>query len=189
MICELTLEEFMEQTKHTEIKENSPVNSKKKLEYLLLDESFAYDLLRIWSDEDVIRYTNIKEPCTLDIIMDRIKRLRDYDIFVVNNEGGTIGIIGCPCIDKSKKEYGLFYQFCKSSWGQGYATMAIEWLLSYMKRKYTDVTIFADVVVDNVASEKILKRYGFKFIGHGDIFERDGIKMKIHSYRLGAEYR
>lgn len=155
-----------------------------QLKYQPLNESHANDLLSIWSDEDVIRFTNIKEPCTLQEINARIQLLKLFDVFVVSNTEGVIGIIGCPCIDRSKSQYGVFYQFRKSSWGQGYATIATEWLLSFMKEKYVDVTFFADVVTDNVASEKILKHFGFDCISEEDGFERNGITMKIHNYKL-----
>ena len=155
-----------------------------ELKYKPLDDTFVEDLLHIWSDEEVIKYTNIKIPCTLEEIRDRVKVLKDFDVFVVSNKDGVIGIIGCPCIDREKLQFGLFYQFCKLSWGKGYATKATEWLLEFMREKYNQITLFADVVEDNVASEKILKHFGFKFISEEDGFEYNGVKMKIHNYRL-----
>lgn len=152
------------------------------LKYQALDDIFAQDLLNIWSDEDVIKYTNIKTPYTLSQTKNKIKNLKDFDVFVVSNEDGVIGIIGCPCINKEKLEFGLFYQFNKSSWGKGYATKATEWLLDFMKKKYNKITIFADVVEDNVASEKILRHFGFKCISQENYFERNGVKMKINNY-------
>ncbi len=155
-----------------------------ELKYKPLDDIIAEELLNIWSDEDVIKYTNIKKSCTLAEIKDRINALKDFDVFIVSNKDGVIGIIGCPCIDKEKLQFGLFYQFCKSSWGKGYATKSTKWLLEFMREKYDEITIFADVVQDNVASEKILRYFGFKFISEEDCFERNGVKMKIHNYIL-----
>ncbi len=155
-----------------------------ELAYTPLEESHAEGLLAIWSDADAIRFTNIKEPCTWEEVKDKIKILKNFDVFVVSNAGGLIGIVGCPCIDQAKSQYGLFYHFRKSSWGQGYATAATKWLLCCMRKKYDDITFFADVVVDNIASEKILKNFDFQFISAEDGFERDGVKLKIHNYRL-----
>ena len=42
------------------------------LQYEPLNESHINDLVPIWSDEDVIRYTNIKKPCSLEEIRKRI---------------------------------------------------------------------------------------------------------------------
>lgn len=138
----------------------------------------------IWADEDVIRYTNIKKPCTLVEIKDRVSVLKNFDVFVVFKGEGVIGIIGCPCVDSEKSEYGVFYQFCRSSWRKGYATQETEWLLNFMREKYGKVTFFADVVVNNIASEKILSHFGFQFISEECRFQRNGIKMKIHNYKL-----
>lgn len=154
-----------------------------KLKYQPIEDIFADDLLNIWSDEDVIKYTNIKIPCTLEKVRERIEVLKDFDVFVVSNKDGVIGIIGCPCIDKEKLQFGLFYQFCKSSWGKGYATKATEWLLNFMREKYNEITLFADVVDANIASEKILQHFEFDLISE-DTIERNGVKMKIHNYRL-----
>lgn len=155
-----------------------------ELKYQLLQEGHADLLGSIWADPDVILYTNIKQPLALDEVMERIKVLKVFDVFVVYDQSGAVGILGCPCIDKEKSQYGLFYQFCKSSWGKGYATKAAKWLLDYMRERYPRATILAEVVVDNVASEKILRNLEFEFDGEEDGFERDGFEMKIHQYRL-----
>lgn len=154
------------------------------LKYEPLNDVFVEDLLKIWGDTEVIKYTNIKAPCSLSEIKDRVERLKEFDVFVVSNKGDVVGIIGCPCIDKDKLQFGLFYQFCKSSWGKGYGTKTTEWLLEYMKEKYGETTIFADVVVDNIASEKILKKFGFKFISEEILDNSKGDKVKVHNYRL-----
>jgi len=151
------------------------------LTYVPLNELHADSLLPIWADEDVIKYTNIKTPCTPEEVRSRITRLKDFDVFVVLQDERVIGVVGCPCIDKEKRQYGIFYQFCKSAWGKGIATAAAKWLLRYMERKYPNPTLFADVVVDNVASEKILNQLGFQLASEG-AFERNGRKMKIHNY-------
>lgn len=154
-----------------------------KLKYEPLNDSHSNSLLPIWADEDVIRYTNIKSPYTLEEVRERIKRLKEFDVFVVSNEDKVIGIIGCPCINQEKLGYGLFYQFSKSSWGQGYATKSMTWLMDFMKEKYQEVTLFADVVVDNVASEKILMKFNFDLISEEEL-ESNGRKFKVHNYKL-----
>lgn len=151
------------------------------LTYLPLNNLHAESLLPIWSEEDVIKFTNIQTPCTLEDVRNRIDRLRNSDVFVVIQEENVIGIIGCPCIDKEKLQYGIFYQFSKSAWGKGIATASTKWLLQFMEHKYLNPTLFADVVVDNVASVKILNRFGFKLVSE-TLFERNGVKMKIHNY-------
>ena len=43
--------------------------------------------------------------------------------------------------------------------------------------------LFADVVVDNAAREKILQKFCFEKISE-ELIERDGIKHKVHNYKL-----
>lgn len=155
-----------------------------ELKYKRLDEKYAKDLLNIWSDEDVIKYTNIRKSCTLIDIKNRINILKDFDTFIVINNDEVIGIIGCPYMDKEKLQFGLFYHFCKSSWGKKNGTKSIEWLLGFMKEKYDKLTIFADVICDNIASEKILLYFAFKFISEESKIISNGVKINIHNYRL-----
>jgi ribosomal-protein-alanine N-acetyltransferase len=54
----------------------------------------------------------------------------------------------------------------------------------FYEKKYGEVTFFADVVVNNIASEKILRHFGFELISEENGFGRNGIKMKIHNYKL-----
>jgi ribosomal-protein-alanine N-acetyltransferase len=154
-----------------------------KLQYKNLDIGHADSLLNIWADSEVVKYTNMKLPCTLEDVKNRIEKFKPLDVFVVIQNGELIGIIGCPPVNKEILQYGLFYQFCKSSWGQGNATIATKWLLDYMKQKYKNAILFADVAVDNVASEKILQKFGFEQFSE-ELIECDGIMRKVHNYRL-----
>lgn len=154
-----------------------------ELKYQALDDCHKESLLAIWADQNVIRYTNMELPCTLDDVEKRIEIFKLFDVFAVFQDEHLIGVIGCPPINQEALQFGLFYQFCKSSWGQGNASIATEWLLDYMKQNYKGVTLFADVVIDNVASEKILQKFGFQQISEETI-ERDGKILNIHNYQL-----
>lgn len=45
------------------------------ISYHPLDEIYANELLAIWADKDVIQYTNIAEPCSLETIKEKIQIL------------------------------------------------------------------------------------------------------------------
>ncbi|MFV0516593.1 MAG: GNAT family N-acetyltransferase [Aminipila sp.] len=154
-----------------------------ELKYQVLDYCHQEGLLGIWTDPDVIRYTNMRIPCTVADVKQRIAIFKDLDVFAVIKQERLIGIIGCPPINKATLQFGLFYQFSKSSWGKGNASIATKWLIDYMKQKYKDVILFADVVVENVASEKVLQKLGFHQISEETI-QRDGKILKVHNYKL-----
>lgn len=156
-----------------------------QLEYEHISKSEAKDLIAIWSDKEVIRYTNIKRPCTLEEIENRILIFKNQDVFIVKNNQKTIGIVGCPCINKEKSEFGLFYQLKRTVWGKGIGSKASKYIINYMKRKYGKLTIYADVVSENIASDKILNTLGFRLISEKkDGFKLDGRNMDIKNYYL-----
>lgn len=133
------------------------------LSYFPLEKASVEELKCVWSDVDVIRYTGMPEPCTTEQIEARRQKLAQSDVFAVYLDGAFIGVVGCPCVEEAAAAiYGLFYQFRKSVWGQGFATEAVQWLLDYMSRTHQHSTIIADVLSANTASEKILKQFGFQ---------------------------
>lgn len=102
-----------------------------ELQYEKLDICHADALLKMWADADVIKYTNMTLPCLMEDVQKRIEMFQPLDVFAVMQDGELVGIIGCPPLSKEKLQFGLFYQFCKSSWGHGNATVATNWLIDY----------------------------------------------------------
>ncbi|WP_167955810.1 GNAT family N-acetyltransferase [Anaerosporobacter faecicola] len=151
-----------------------------------LNEIHTNALARIWSNTEVTRYTNIKEPCTEDETRRRIHRLKEYDTFVVWDEekNQIVGVVGCPCMNETKGEYGVFYQFDQAVWGKGYASKAVEWLLRTMHEKHGTCLLIADVCIANIASERILKKVGFTLMPDEVQFEKNGVVQKVHQYQL-----
>ena len=155
------------------------------LNYIKLTDHDAEKLQGLWDDPDVIRYTNIEEPCDMTAIKMRIKRLAAFDTFSISTGGTLVGVVGCPCIDAQANVYGFFYQLKKAYWGRGIASAAAEWMINYMRGKYVHPTFYADAVAYNIASERILVNLGFSCISQqAASFERDGIQMDVHNYRL-----
>lgn len=155
------------------------------ISYESLSVCHAEGLEKIWADENVIRYTNIKFPCSHDEIIKRIKKFSVHEVFAIMLDEEIIGVVGCPYEDYDKKIFGLFYMLKKSVWNNGIAGQSVEWILAYMKKQYTKATIYADVVDCNTASEKILVKNGFKLISTDkNAFLRDEESYDIKSYKL-----
>lgn len=160
--------------------------SKTELVYRTVNITFLNDFYALWNDNDVIRYTAVRENLSL---CDTEKKLMNWigeAIFVVLKVDEFIGVVGCPSVDKKNHEYGFFYQFKRSEWGKGYASEAAAWVLAYMKRNYILCTLYADVVTDNIASQKILKHLGFTVIDES----KENIKgniLTVKHYKLNLE--
>lgn len=152
-----------------------------RLSCLPLKISHANELFQLWSSEEIIKYTNINKPCTFEETKKRINRLEKFDVFVILLDNKIIGIVGCPCINKEEHKFGLFYQIKKEFWGQGLATKAVKWILDFMINKYRYAVFFADVIVDNTSSEKILKRCNFKLTSEETI-NKNGKNFLVHNY-------
>ncbi len=58
------------------------------------------------------------------------------------------------------------YRFLPEFWGQGYATETAITAIDYCKSELNIVEFFGDVMEDNIASVKVLKKLGLKFNGY-----------------------
>ena len=151
-----------------------------KLEYREIDIAYSRELQNLWSDNEVIRYTNIQKPLTMEETKKRIDRLKQSDVFVIVKDEELIGVVGCPETEGQFAEFGLFYQIKSCFWGQGYGSSAVEWMLDFMSRKYADFTVIACVLAENRASESILKRTGFTFVSQEECTHKGKIALIRH---------
>ncbi len=156
-----------------------------KLKYKQLQEKHANYLLPLWTNENVIRYTNIAKPCTIDEIKEKVNILSEHDVFIIIGEDNdVVGLVGCPCINKENKEYGIFYHIIEKYWNKGIATCAASWVIEYMREKHSNLTLYADVCEENIASDKILKKLGFFLIDSNENSLCKKIDMKVKNYKL-----
>ncbi len=158
-----------------------------EIEFESLSIKHLDGLIDVWGDKEVIKYTNIKNPLNREDAEKRIKRLSVHEVFVAFKDGELVGGIGCPCESKEDNVFGLFYMFKKSVWNKGIASYCAKWILSYMKRQYKSATIYADVVAENIASEKILVNNGFILEGirkQEFIYDNKKIDIKSYLYRF-----
>jgi len=163
-----------------------------RLELVALDESFSEDLLQLWGDYDVIKYTYntlLKSPeeCR-NRLLDMLPKRNDNcgpSKFAILLKGKLIGIIGYPVLDNDNFKCGFFYQLIKSCWGNGYAYEAANALISYIFQLHPNATILADAVIVNPASIKILNKLGFI---QTDIqekgFTNNGIEQALIHYEM-----
>ena len=155
----------------------------KPVTYRPISEIYADGFWKIWTDPDVIQYTNIEKPCTPEEIREKIRALERFHVFAVLRGDEVIGVVGCLRISPAKDEYGFFYQFQKSVWGKGYASHAAAWMLGWMRGRYQHSVILADVITENAASEKILRHFGFQCVSEKQTVHK-GKQATLRSYML-----
>lgn len=165
---------------------------KNNLSFEPISISYLNGLYKIWSDEKVIKYTNIEKPCSLDecrmrleIIIENQNALNKMSVFVVIKDGLVCGTAGCPVINKDTNEFGFFYQINSSFWNNGIGYDSAEWVINFMKECYGSFILHADVVENNIASVKILDKLGFHKTGTNiNAFKRDDISYNVLDYIL-----
>lgn len=147
-------------------------------------------LTALWTDEALIRYTNIKAPCSpkegeqrLAVFLDNQKDLTCPTIFTLFYGDEMCGMAGCPLIRKN--EFGFFYQINRCFWNKGIGGKSAGWMIAYMRANYPGSTIYGDVVTENTASVKILEKLGFKSSAvRENGFERGGKTWDVEDFYL-----
>jgi ribosomal-protein-alanine N-acetyltransferase len=135
-----------------------------------LDQKYAKDLLPIWNDWEVIKYTLVRDVKTLDDCKERIKGNIEWSIktgslgpFVVKRNDETIGF--CGGVKTSNNSYEIFYHISRKHWGKGIGTIISEKLLKMAFIDRDAIAVTASAVDKNIASWKILEKMNMKRIG------------------------
>lgn len=160
-----------------------------RLELIGFDEKYAKDLLEVWSDFEVVKYTYTPLSATLEeslsYIQHRINRVdKDFtDAFIIVRNEKAIGIAGCTFMDKEAMTFGLYYQLSRKYWGYGYASEAAEALMQYVLNMYPKATILADAVSLNPSSIAVLRKIGLKQVGiEKNGFKRNGFQLDLVNF-------
>ena len=129
----------------------------KRLSLVPLSKEYSKDLIKLWGDYDVIKYTystlmNTQEECLGNLIM--------WLTLQTDNSGPNKFAIFL----NNNFKCGFFYQIIREYWNNGYGFEAANALLNYIFEKHPQATINADAVVNNPASIKILAKLGFSQI-------------------------
>lgn len=138
-----------------------------RLELVEFDTKYAESLQELWSDFEVIKYTYNPLMKSVEECIERINVFIGYtDKEVMNNfiillDGKAIGIVGSPIIDREKAEFGLYYQCARKWWGNGYVSEAVTAFMEHITHQFPNAKFYAEVVSENQASIKILKKMDF----------------------------
>lgn len=169
----------------------------KRLSLVPLSNEYYKDLIELWGDYEVIKYTystlaKTQEEC-LEKLIGWLPLRRDNsgpNKFAILLDDKLIGIAGFPVIDNDNFKCGFFYQIIREYWGNGYAFEAANELLNYIFEKHPHAEVIADAVVNNPASVKILTKLGFsqKYIEEkgfrNNDMELDIIHFDLNNYTL-----
>ncbi len=116
------------------------------------------------------------------LLEEQVKGL-SYFYLIKNENGVIVGRMNVVDIDKSRNLGYLGYRVGEAHTGKGIANKALKLLLSIMKEGGIK-HILAKTTTNNIASQKILEKNGFKHISTSDEeFKMHGQSLKFVNYQ------
>lgn len=106
--------------------------------------------------------------------------LAKLDTFSLIYNDTMVGTIG---LTKLSDKTIIGYTLGKEYWNQGLMHEALKAVISYLFTKTDAHTLEATTYLDNLKSQRVLKKLGFQFMGIEDV-EIKGQLIKIHTYKL-----
>lgn len=105
-----------------------------------------------------------------------------YFYLIRKTNGEILGRINFVDVDKSQNSGHIGYRVGEKHTGQGIAYKALHTLMDHLSRDgFT--TIFAKTTNNNIASQKVLKKNGFKKLEEStDEFVMNGEKLRFENY-------
>lgn len=153
-----------------------------------LDASHAEAVHELWSDRDVVRFTNWESSSTLEETRERIERLRNRyasephrlgPYAVRDDESQVVGLIGIDYVDR---QHELWYLVRRDRWGRGYGSAMVARLIDEAAARGFG-RLVATAVATNVASWRLLERHGFQRVASlVNGFRRHGVTADLHRY-------
>ena len=94
--------------------------------------------------------------------LELVKKQKTVTTFCIEVDGNLAGSIGVTLRDDVyRKTVELGYFIAEEYWGRGIATEAIKQMVSYVRKEFDIVRIYAEVFEYNKASMKALEKNGF----------------------------
>lgn len=129
--------------------------------------------IQLWGDKEVTQFICATGMFTNEDVYQRLKTEIDNDKHLQIQywpifEPSTEELIGCCGIRPFQSEihsYELGFHLCKKFWGMGYAAEAAKAVIEYSFETLKAKKLYAGHHPQNKASEKLLTKLGFLYIG------------------------
>ncbi len=138
------------------------------------DVDDLYEIARHW---EVARWTaRVPHPYELemaaDFVADGIRRAADgiaAGFFARRrSDGASVGIIGAG-LSEDRMAATIGYMLAPSMWGCGYGTEMLRAVVPHYFERWPIGSIDATVSPGNPASERVLAKAGFRYLGDGEL--------------------
>lgn len=132
------------------------------------DSDLAHQL---WGNPDVTKYICASGAFSRAEIGNRLgTEMQNEELYGVQYwpifHRETSAFIGCCGLrPRSENVYEIGFHLCPEFWGQGYAVEAANAVISYAFTVLKAERLFAGHNPKNIASQKVLKKLGFTYVG------------------------
>lgn len=138
--------------------------------YEMTDEKAVYEVINspgIFATTLNIPYPYPKEQIKIWIhfILKNCLYKRGYEYGVFSNEGSYIGNVGIVNIDWLNNSGEITYFIGEAYWGQGYATEAVQSILTFAFEKLHLERVQGRCMKENMASFRVMQKCGFSYEG------------------------
>jgi [ribosomal protein S5]-alanine N-acetyltransferase len=143
-----------------------------RFHFRFVAERDLLEIFRLQSDEEIMRYIRPADT-TIDTVrarmdnwLDYAKRCPGFGVFVFEwkTDGRFAGYAVARHVDfdESSTEFEVGYAVDKAFWGQGIASEIVGPLCNYLLQYTTEANIIAFTDPDNLPSQQVLLKNGFK---------------------------
>ncbi len=151
---------------------STPILETERLILRPIDENDINDIFICWmQDEEVSRYMFWKASSNIE----EVKKFIEFELGNIEDDSWnrfiivkkeTNEIIGTCLIffNEEENNWDISYNLGKSFWGMGYITEAMKKVILYAKEVLKIKECIAPHAIENTASEKVIKKLGFKYI-------------------------
>ncbi len=135
------------------------------------------------SDDDVSKYVRWNTHCTIEETEEWLTMEEEmvdggnYNFGFVLKENGLLFGSGGLHYCKEHECYELGYNIMKNQWGKGLTTEIAKRVLEFARDDLKVSKIYVCHAVENIASEKIIKKLGFEFYENSSYQSFDGLKQ------------
>jgi [ribosomal protein S5]-alanine N-acetyltransferase len=160
--------------------------------YRIVHTDDSSELLSIWQDKDVIKYTMVNNINSIEDCRNRIERQIKW---IENNSIGPFVVIKnsliigyCGGTKEINNEYEIFYQIKKSKWKNGYGTEIVKKLLQIAFLEKMASKVIAKAIIENIGSWKVLeKNKMIRDRTEKKSFIKDGNKFDLYVYEINKD--
>ena len=136
----------------------------KRLMLREIEEQDANEIVSLRNNPDVYRYFTNPEPLTLEQHLSWYHNVyrydpSRYDWIAIDQHGKCIGLFNLKVLSEGDAEIG--YLVRPEDYGKGYATEAVQAILSYAKTSLGRKTMIAEIHKDNIRSLRFIQKLDF----------------------------